>query len=661
MQGNWLRRCSVLILFAFQVTSVLQARITRIEINSTVLEGDGYERISGRAYGEVDPYDSRNSLIQDIELAPKNSSGMVEYSMDFMIQRPTEGSNGLLFYDVMNRGFPMSVFFFNRLASLMRERGATIVWSGWQGDVPQWWPGMIHTIQVPVATNNGSEITGKVRTEYMTGETPKSTMPLSSQQYPHYAYEPVDLNDPAAVLTRRHRESDPTTVIPREDWAFADCSSVPFPGVASPSHLCVEGQFQPGYLYELTYLAKNPRVLGLGFAATRDFVAFLRHANMDDYGTPNPTAGTTKAAIMQGASQSSRFVNQFVHLGFNEDEEGRIVFEGVNPLIGPARIELNVRFGQPGVASHSYRYHFRPGWETPMTWIPVRDPIADRTGWMLERCRKSDTCPKVMLMFSSQEYRDKRASLATTDPLGRHDRPLPGNVRAYLFSSSQHVASVGEVGCQQLGNHNEWQPYMRALIVALERWVLEGEQPPKSMIPTIRRGTLVPPDQTSIDWPEIPGVNYTDRVNALSLVDYGSAFNHEDAAGTLTEPPLVYEGEAYAVLVPKVDADGNEIAGIRSTRIQAPLGTYTGWNLPLPPWPEDELCGPGSFIPFAETRAERLASGDPRLSLEERYGDHEGYVEAVRGAAVQLVSEGFLLPEDAEALIEEAENSDVLK
>jgi hypothetical protein len=450
-------------------------------------------------------------------------------------------------------------------------------------------------------------------------------------------------------------------MIPRENWAFADCRSTPFPGVTSPNWLCVDGQFQPGYLYELTYLAKNPPVLGLGFAATRDFVSFLRYADTDDEGIPNPTASSIRAAILHGASQSSRFVNQFVHLGFNEDEEGQVVFDGVNPLIGPARIELNVRFGQPGVASHPYRHHLRPGWETPLTWMPTRDPIAGRTGWILSRCKKSGTCPKVMLMFSSSEYRGLRASLVTTDPLGRHDRPLTGNVRAYLFSSTPHIIQGGDIGCQQLGNHNDWRPYLRALMVALERWVLEGQRPPKSRIPTIRQGTLVPPDQASIGWPDIPGVNYSDRVNALALVDYGTEFNHEDASGILTEPPVVYAGEDYAILIPKVDEDGNEIAGIRSTWIEAPLGTYAGWNLQLPPWPEDEVCGSGSFIPFAESLAERLASGDPRLSLEERYGDHEGYVDAVRDAAERLVSDGFLLAEDAEVLIQEAEDSAVLQ
>lgn len=641
------------------------ARVTKIEIASTSNPApDGYVIIKGTAYGEVDPTDPRNSIIQDIELAPRNERGMVEYSMTITIQRPPEGGNGLLFYEVVNRGFPPSQVpnMAPGVGQLIRQRGYTLVLSGWQGDLAPMPHPLQHTVSVPVASFDGQEITGRVRTLYAPAEQTFTMLLSSTFGIPLRSYAPVDLAEANAVLKRYPASSEPAQVVPRPDWAFANCAEAEFPGTPSPMHLCLKDGFDPGSFYELVYTGKNPLVLGLGFAATRDLVSFLRFQSTDDLGTPNPVAGTARAAVMQGTSQSSMFMRTFLHLGFNQNENGQMVFDGMNPHVGPLRVELNARFAM-GAGVDPGQPNTLRAVSSPFTYMPLYDPVAERAGWLFERCMESNTCPKVIQTVSGSEYWLLRASLSTTDPLGRHDVSFPRNVRMYLLSSTQHnPTEVPDYGqCQQLNNHNDYQPNLRALLVALERWVLADEEPPASQIPTLRDGTLVPPDQVSTGWPDIPGVKYTGVVHGATLLDFGPDFSLEDLTGVMRQPPVVMTGNDYVILVPKVDADGNDIAGIRSSMVQAPLGTHTGWNLRREGFGEDGLCRlNGSFIPFAETNAERELTGDPRLSLEERYGDHAGYVQAVADAANQLVADRFLLPQDATVIIAQAEASDVL-
>jgi hypothetical protein len=666
-------------------TRVIRIVIDRVE--SPTFEGTSfgttgaYERIVGRAFGEVDPTQPLNAIIQDLPHAPRNSRGAVEYQTDFYILKPVRLSagNGLLLYDVANRGNKLAMSFsFNRQASgsnnpstasdagdgFLQRRGYTLVWSGWQADIL---PGANRlTIQVPVATDGQGVITGRVRAEYIVN-TPMRTLNLSSGTYTgltHASYETVSLDTSAASLTMRTREADPRRPIPSTAWAFADCGTVPFPGIPSTTKICLQEGFSPNAIYELLYTARDPLVLGLGFVAIRDLVSFLRYADRDSVGTPNPLAGGIRGAIMHGVSQGGRLVRSFLDLGFNEDESGHMVFEAMHPHLAAGRLSLNVRFGQPGVAYGQHENHLFPAYESPFTWIPMYDPVASRTAGLLERCYKSGTCPKIIQTVSSTEYWQGRMSLNTTDALGRQDTTVPDHVRIYLFSSTQHSpATVSPPGlCQQRNNPNAYHDSLRALLVALERWVIAGTPPPPSHYPLIRDGTLVPPDQESIGWPNLPGVKYTGGVNTLTLIHFGPDFHPRDESGIIAEPATTVPGRDYRLLVPRVDADGNEIAGIRSTTLWAPLGTYTGWNLRQVGFAKDELCRLlGMFIPFRKTRAERLAAGDPRLSLEERYGDHAGYVAAVRAAAGALVSQGFLLPEDAARLVSEAEASDVLR
>ncbi|MCI5120841.1 MAG: hypothetical protein D3908_06560, partial [Candidatus Electrothrix sp. AUS4] len=542
MKKSVLSRFIVLVQYSLFCTLTLfladaQSRISKIDIQSIESGPPGFEIINGLAFGEVDPNDERNSLITDIEFAPQNDRGMVVYSTEFRIQKPVAGGSGILLYDAVNRGSPVSELIFGPaifgVPSVPTERGYISVWSGWQGDLKQG-PALLN-INVPVVTNNGQVITGMVRSEYIV-KFPISTLDLSSGEFStdkHISYPPVSLDTTQATLTMREKESDPGILIAPTDWAYADCSLAPFPGIADASKICLKGDFDPNYIYELTYEAKDPLVLGLGLAATRDLISFLRHAEADDYGTPNPIAGQTRAAIMHGTSQSGRFVRSFINLGFNEDEQGMMVFEGANPHIAPGRIPINVRFGQPGRAYGQHEDHLFPSHEPPFTWMPIRDSVAGQTAGILDRCKVTETCPKILWTVSSTEYWQGRASLHSTDAEGKHDVGISGTVRMYLFSSTQHVAFPGfpastSAQCQYLSNPNSYIPQPRALLVDLEEWMTENRQPPKSSVPAIKRNTLTASEQSLIGFPSIPGMTYTGLLNELTLIDYGLDFDSVD-------------------------------------------------------------------------------------------------------------------------------------
>jgi hypothetical protein len=389
----------------------MQARIIRIDIQSTSAPAsDGYVTITGRAHGEVDPTHPLNSTIQDIKLAPVNVRGMAEYSMDFTIFKPPNGGNGLLFYEVVNRGWPLS-----RATPtwgtepLARQRGYTIVWSGWEANLKKLNP-LRHTMAAPTALENGKEITGWVWLSVEVTQPGPSTLFWTANR-DFYMYEPVDLNAPDSELTRQIGPGDPPVKIPREDWAFARCDAAhPFPGIPSFESLCLREGLEPRYAYIVRYRAKNPLVMGLGLAAIRDLVSFLRNDSQDSFGTLNPIGGTIKASIMQGQSQSGQLARSFLQLGFNLDEQGRRVFEGMNPVGAGTRNPLNVRFSLPSLSLTVRLGHLRPGWESPFVWMPEIDTVAGRYGWLLERCMETASCPNIIDVVSSSEYWNQRAS-----------------------------------------------------------------------------------------------------------------------------------------------------------------------------------------------------------------------------------------------------------
>ena len=694
-------------------TASAEARITRIEIVKTEPAFAGqsfgavgvYERLTGKAYGEVDPRSPANAQIQDIALAPRNAGGMVEYVTEIDILRPADRSkgNGVLFFNIVNRGnkgglplfnadVPINLAANNNLATagdgFMQRQGYTIVWFGWQPDVA---PGANRlTMKVPVARNaDGSPIAGIVRSELTTAPqtvpaTPTTTLNLSSGWFTAMittAYPTVSTDNRTPLadgflpqLTVRAREHEPRVAIASTEWSFGTCDAGK-PAAVNDTQICYPAGFKPGHLYELTYRARDPLVLGLGFAAARDLGAFLKSAATDDGGNANPVLVPNAKTIVMGSSQSGRYIRSLIHLGFNRDEDGRIVFDGAFPHIGGGLMPLNVRFGQPGRAVTEQLDRLYPGAEFPFTYGRVYDPLTGRTQGILDRCTSTNTCPKIVHAATALEMWELRQSLGFTDPLGIRDLDDPPNVRSYLMASTQHGAAPLPLrteapfgSCQQQPNPNPHTWTVRALLQGLAAWIKDGVEPPPSARPTIASGTLVAPDQ--VRFPPIPANNYGNVArpavrflglhNPLHVQDYGEDYRPEDTSGIISVNPPKVSAARYGNLVPQVDADGNDLDGIRNVFVRVPIGTYTGWNLFNHSFFEDGFCTlQGSFIPFARTRAERLAAADERLSIEERYPTREGYITAVKAAAESLLAKRYLLPDDATRLISQAEREGI--
>jgi hypothetical protein len=653
------------------IVQLAEARITRIVITSTQSPAFGgasfgnvgqYEQLDGTAYGEVDPKDPLNAVITDIELAPRNSRGNVEYSMDISILKPIDMSrgNGTLIYDVVNRGskgitnLNIGGNATNAGDGFLEREGYTMAWSGWEGDVTS---GI--QVKLPIAKHrDGREIRGRVRSEYILG-SPASTQDVTEPP----SYEAVSTDNSGATLTRRVHQHDPKELIPNMQWAFADCTTMPFPGVPDPTKVCLQGGFDTNHIYELLYTAKNPMVMGLGFAATRDFVSFLRSGNHGDL--VNPLGDGIENAIIYGSSQSGRWIRTFIQLGFNEDEKRRQVFEGAIPHKASNRGAFNIRFAQATRLSGTQHTEAQyPGAESPQTWDVSFDPLSGIRAGQLERCRRTYTCPKITHTNTDTEWWQADMSLNTTDSFGRRDVSIPHEVRIYQLSGTQHgggnplqqppaVLPAVPNNCQLRSNSNPFLHAQRALLVALRDWVVSGKKPPESTYSSIGRGSLV--KQSEILIPYVPATNFTVSgvTNQKVYLDRGRRFDVEDVSGIMAEPPI--PGRAYTVLLPQVDADGNPIDGLRNTNVQVPLGTYTGWNIRKPGFSEGDSCDlTGGFIPFFKTKAERKAASDPRLSLEERYPTHADYVAKVTAAANDLVSKRLLLPEDAASIISAA-------
>jgi hypothetical protein len=686
-----------------------QARILRLEITQIVPVFGGrsfgntgaYERVIGKAYGEVDPQSPSNAAIQDIALAPKNAKGMVEYATDIDILRPVDRtkSNGVLFFNILNRGNkgglalinndipggPANTGNINAVTEagdgFMQQQGYTLIWFGWQPDVIAGNNRM--TMQVPVAKNpDGSGITGIVRNE-LTVLSPTTTLPLQSGWFTAASkpYPPVDTDNSKALadgflptLTARVRENEPRVPIPNADWSFGTCEGEKAP-VVNDSQICYPAGFKTGRLYELTYRAKDPLVLGLGFAAARDLGAFLKTSEKDDSGTLNPVYLPAAKSIVMGSSQSGRFIRSLIHMGFNQDEQGKVVFDGALPHIGGGLIPLNVRFGQPGRAIANTTDHLYPGAEFPFAYASVTDPLSGRTQGILDRCSASNSCPKIVHAATALELWELRQSLGFTDPLGTRDIDEPANVRSYIMASTQHAPAVLPLPakepfgfCQQQPNPNPHTWTMRALLTHLTAWVKDGVEPPPSSRPTIAAGNLVAADQ--VRFPRIPAntyrgvtrpvVKFVADNDPLHVQDFGKDYNAADTSGILSGELPKMSTARYGTLVAQVDGDGNDLGGIRNIFVAVPVGTYTGWNLFNKEFFEDGFCTlSGSFIPFASTKQERLATGDPRPSLEERYPTREAYVAAFKKAADDLVAQRFLLPDDAVRLISQAEKDGI--
>ncbi len=637
-----------------------------------------YEKLVGRVYGEVDPKNPLNKILVNLDKAPRNQKGRVEYWTEIYILKPVDmkRGNGKIFYDAPNRGSKRILMFLNDAPEnndpgtiqdagngfLMRQ-GYTIVWSGWQGDLT---PGENFLVMgVPAATDKRKEITKTTRTEIVVTRDGIYSQPLSADNRV-MNYEAATMDKSQASLTVREKSYDARTPVPNSEWEFAVCKRDKAtdkvemkPGTKD---LCLPSGFKPGHIYELVYPAKNPLVLGLGFAGVRDLISFLRYELVDAANNPNPlTAGGVKTGIRNayawGRSQSGRFVRDFVYHGFNEDESHRQVFGAISPhAAGGGRLFLNYEFSRPVTSSQQHTNQLDPEL-FPFAYNILPDPQTGREDGILKRPK---TDPYIVHTQTATEYWQKRGALAHTDGKGK-DIPIPKKVRIYAIASAQHNTPFGSApgkgACQQLTNPMPIGDALRALIVAMDRWVNEGVLPPPSQIPRVSGGTLVSAEQKSIGFPNIPGVRYKGLYNRQLFLDYGPNL----IRGIIdVHPPKQIKNGAYTILVQKVDADGNEIAGIRLPAIRIPLATHTGWNLQRKGLAEDELCALlGSYMPFAKTKAEREKSGDPRLSIEERYRNQEDYVQRVSREARALVEERFLLAEDAERIIAEAKKNPI--
>ena len=715
------------------------ARVVRIVIDDVkpLVTAPGqtiaYEQIAGRAFGELDPRAPLNAIVQDIELG-KDADGKLRYSASFVLTKPVnpgEGS-GMLWHDVPNRGTPITI------GVAERNFGDIGLASAWQGDNAAidanngtavratMLVGGRHFVQVPVAKNaDGSTVTGSVFGRIVNRSGPNSQR-LIVQTNP-VPYLPATLDTTQARLVTRTGELQDGTaigeaVVPSTDWAWASCSAAnPFPGTPDPNQICVKGGFDAAKLYMVSFKAKDPLVLGAGFAAWSDVGHFFKTAMADDVGTPNPVAQRVTHSIARGVSQSGNFLRGWLHLGFNQAENRRQVHDGLWPIIAGRRIALNFRWAQPDGVLELYQ----AGSEGPQWWVKYEDKVRSlpKAG-ILDRCKATHTCPKIVEHFGSAEVWALKLTPEWVGTDAKKDIRLPDNVRRYYIACSTHGGGAGgfntslpgvglpTVGANCPGNnfgtgilpanpvpHTQT---VNALRVHFRNWVMDGTTPPDSVYPKLKPGArdgdehdddddddrgehrrhgheqeqeharrmadLVLPNKLAMGFPTIPGIRATAPETGFIMpvldYDWGPQFNYTDASGIPTNAPPPVK-QVIKMLVPRVDADGNEVGGVPVVLTSAPLGTYLGWNITAAgarPFHKDQICNyVGGMVPFAKTQAERVANNDPRLSLAERYGNHAGYVAAVAKAAADAVASGFLLQADADALIAAADASEVLK
>jgi hypothetical protein len=611
-------------------------------------------------YFAVDPANAHNRQIVDLDKAGGNAQGEVEFSADFYLLRPKQMNqgNGAVLFEVSNRGGKGILRIVNGGnpadpaqefgdGFLMRQ-GYTVAWLGWEYDVGEQNQNL--RLYAPVAhaapaangagTASAGDIHGLVRSDF-TLAAARDEMPVGHILLGPTGGKSYAVDDPAGpenVLTVRDTRDGPRQAIPREQWSFKD-----------PHTIHLNGGFVPGKIYELVYTAKDPVVVGLGLAAVRDFLSYLKH-------DPQAAAPVQRVYAV-GISQSGRFLRHFLYQDFNADEHGQQVMDGVIAHVaGAGRGSFNHRFAQPSRDAQPMSSIFYPTDLFPFTDLPETDPESGASAGLLDAAAKSHTAPKIFFTNTSYEYWGRAASLIHTSPDGAKDAEPAKNVRVYLLSGLQHFSAVfppqkttpgnPDYTAQQRHNPNPIQWFWRALITDMDEWVRKGTPPPSSTHPKVADGTLV--SLAKWTFPKIPGVNLPKEYNLAYHLDFGPRW----AQGIVSnEPPKV--GKTFTVLVPQSDADGNDLGGVRLPELAVPLATYTGWNLRDPSIgaADQRLSFLGSFLPFAKTRAEREKSGDPRLSVAERYASREQYLEKFGEAAKKLVRERFLLEEDLPAVM----------
>lgn len=630
-----------------------------------------YERIKGRAHIAVDPAAPGQKNICDIEYAPVGSDGLVHIATDISILRPVdlEKGNRRIFFDWGNRGNIRCLQFFNdavgsndpRSAAhagngYFMRRGYSLVWAGWQADLLP--GGNRFLLEVPVARDGDAPITGPVRVEYIVDRRGVTTLPLSGRASTR-SHPTASRDTRKASLTRRRYATDERLPVPPDTWMFArtetgmglDAVGAETAIVPSDTHIHIPGGFEPGWIYELVYQGIDPLVLGLGHVAVREVVSYLRSGKADAAGNPNPLGGGIEKAYGWGRSQTGRCIRDFVYRGFNDDTSGRRVFDGLLPHVsGGGRMWMNHRFANVIVAAgQQYEDHENPADSFPFSYASSTCHLTGRTDAI---CKRRETDPLIIHTQTATEYWQRRGSLVHTDTHG-NDLAQPENVRVYLWSSSQHFADpllkkANNAGvCQNVQNVVWTSMFFRAALDNIDAWATTGKAPPESRIPRRANGTLVDIDHWRKGFPAIPGVMTPREPNTLELLDFGP----DAERGILQEPPR-RTGKHYAVLVPATDADGNDIAGVRAPMVQAPLATYTGWNLRMRGQGHGAMHEfTGSTIPLPETAEERAVTRDPRPSIAERYASKAAYQQAIAAAARKLVAERLMLEEDVDRCI----------
>ena len=644
----------------------LNARVVRVEIASRtdVLDGKSfggagaYERITGRVYFSVPVTNPHNARIVDLRNAVNLKNGEVEFSADFIAIRPKDAhkSNGSMILENPNRGYGRIVALVDGgdwdLAkdagdAWLLRNGFTVVSLGWQWDAPG--SDALHLF-APIAKENGKTVTGLLRGDLMPSQE-MTEIPLGhlitgrmgGTEYPVAAPD-----DPRNVLTVRDSREAQRTTIPRAQWQFAHTVD----GKLTPNDrfIHLDGGFHPGKIYEYVYVVADPVVAGLSFAVFRDFASYAKHV-------PDAIAPAQRV-YGEGISQNGRFLRNFLYDGFNADEDGKIALDGVLAHVaGAGRGSFNYRFAQPSRDAQPTSSIFFPTDIFPFTDQPEKDPVTGDAGGLLDRATAEKVVPKIFLSNTSYEYWGRACSLIHISPDGKHDATISGNVRIYHFTGLQHFPGPfpPEKGIADLTGQQPQSPlpikyFWRSMIANMDAWVRSNTLPPASAYPKISDGTLVP--LHDYNFPAIPGVNRAHEANAAYRIDFGPKWQE----GILTlQPPKV--GEAFPVLVPQVDADGNERDGVRLPEITVPLATYTGWNLRDPSIgaPDQRVAFEVSDIPYPKTAEDRQKTGDPRRSIAERYTSREDYLAQYSKAMDSLIQQRWVLPEDRDAMLHRGE------
>lgn len=659
------------LLFICGLTAVLAlassalAEVTRWEIVKRELYAGGRaigqvgpcERISGRIHFALDPDGEANRQIVDLQLAPRNADGKVEFASDFVMLLPVDRAklSGTLFYEVNNRGNPTAPRIVEAEAEdFLLRQGYVFLWSGWIAEVLP--GGGRVTMAAPVPLENGKPLKGLVRADFVVDK------PVAKASIAHRAnqasYRPSAEGLKTAKLTMREREADERKPIARDQWKFIinDIEADGQRGQLPLVEIEVAGGLKPGWIYEVVYEAEGSLVQGVGLAGIRDAVSFLKYDTSDK----NPLCGEAGHSLVArtlgfGTSQSGRCLRHFLWEGFNADEQGRQVFDGVMPHVAGGGLgSFNHRFASPTRTNGQHEEHLFPADYFPFAYGETKDPLTAKADSILGRSRATKTVPKVMHTQSSSEYWHRSGSLVHTDPLAIRDKEIPPEVRIYTFGGTQHGGGngvPGPKGSGQLPNTPaDYKPLLRALIVALDQWIKDGKEPPPSVYPEISEGTLVGWKQKESGWPAIPGVNYPQVIHEPKLLYRGPDWETKRIA-TVEPPKIKFH---FGVKIPAIGPDGNELGTLLHPAVAVPIGSYTSWNL------RSEAIGAagellplaGGYIPFAKTAAERKERGDPRPALLERYQDFADYRARYQAEAEKLLAQRYLLAEDLPRLME---------